>query len=154
VMVHKKLIEADSGDSVVVSFRAPRMLVEEVDKFASGSQRTRASFIVRTLMQAVSLDAAVADQLVRHGEGLLRAFHQEYRRNPVGAETEFQRGMVTEWRHLLDLLYGERITEELVLRARNKVKLSVPPAGPLTDDGNGYIGWDSGCDMGFIGRID
>jgi len=62
--------------------------------------------------------------------------------------------MVTEWRHLLDLLYGERITEELVLRARNKVKLSVPPAGPLTDDGNGYIGWDSGCDMGFIGRID
>ncbi len=149
-MANKKLIEPDSGDTVVISFRAPRALVKEVDKLAADNQRTRASFIVRALTQAVSLDP----EIVQHGGELLKAFHQSYERDPVGVETEFRRGMVTEWRHFLHLLFGRRITEKLVLLARNKVKLSVPPAGPLADDGEGYIGWDPGCDMGFIGKID
>jgi hypothetical protein len=100
------------------------------------------------------IDQTLADRLVRHGEEKLTAFHEEYARNPVGAATEFRRGMVTEWRHLLHLLYGERTTRELVLRARNNVKLSVPHAGPLLDDGQSYLGIDSGCDMGPWGRID
>src|ERR1035441_446626 len=50
---------ADSGDTVVISFRAPRELIRELDEIAKGDQRTRANFIVRTLTHAVSLEPAI-----------------------------------------------------------------------------------------------
>jgi hypothetical protein len=100
------------------------------------------------------IDPKTADKLVSHGEHLLEMFHEDYACNHVGATTEFYRGMVTAWRQILNLLYGERVAEELVLRVRASTKLSVPPAGPLSEDGTGYMGFDSGSDGGFIGKID
>jgi hypothetical protein len=94
------------------------------------------------------LDVQVADQIVR-----LKAFHDEYARNPVSPATEFRRGHVAEFKQLLCAVYGERVGEDLVLRVRNNVKLSVPPAGPLSEDGQCYVGWDSLCNMGFIGEL-
>ena len=72
----------------------------------------------------------------------------------MSAATEFRRGHFIEWRHLVYFLFGERAGEQFVLRARNDTKLSVPPAGPLSDDGQGYLGWDSGCDMRYIGKLE
>jgi hypothetical protein len=45
-------------------------------------------------------------------------------------------------------------TETLVLRARDNTRLSVPPAGPLSDNGKSYEGFDSQCDSGYIGKLD
>jgi hypothetical protein len=99
-------------------------------------------------------DPKLANALIEHGETLLKYFHEEYAKNATSPATEFERGKVAEWRQLLNLIYGENTTEEIVLSARNKTRLSVPPAGMLTDDGKGYMGFDSGCDMGYIGKID
>jgi len=98
------------------------------------------------------IDAALADRLVRHGEELLTAFHREYAQNPVGTATEYRRGKVAEWKQLLALLYGERAAEELILRAREGTRLSIPPSGPLSSDGQSYEGWDSFSDS-FIGEL-
>jgi hypothetical protein len=67
--------------------------------------------------------------------------------------SEFRRGKVAEWKQLLALLYGERGAEELILRARDVVNLSIPPSGPLSADGRSYEGWDSFSDGGFIGKL-
>lgn len=100
-----------------------------------------------------TIDPKLAERLVRHGEDLLRIFHEEYARGAVSPATEFRRGKVIEWRQLLNQLYGESVTEALVLRARSNTKLSVPPAGPLSPDGKSYEGFDSQCDAGYIGPI-
>lgn len=101
-----------------------------------------------------SLDRALVDRLVSHGKYLLEAFHDEYDRNPIGTATEFRRGHVAEWRHILSLVYGESAAEALILRSRNAAKRSVPHAGLLSDDGESYIGWDSGCDGGSEGKVE
>lgn len=99
-------------------------------------------------------EARLTKALVEHGETILKYFHEEYLKNPKSPGTEFERGKVTEWRHLLVLLYGEMNAEEIILAARNNTRLSIPPAGMLADDGKGYVGFDSGCDSGYIGKID
>jgi hypothetical protein len=95
----------------------------------------------------------VASALVRHGEDLLRIFHEEYAQGPLSTATEFRRGKVAEWKQLLVLLYGEKAAESFILRARDNAKLSVPPSGPLSNDGKGYEGWDSFSDIGVIGKL-
>jgi predicted transcriptional regulator len=42
-------------DTVVISFRVPRLLAIQLDEIAHEDQRTRASFIVSTLTQAVAV---------------------------------------------------------------------------------------------------
>jgi hypothetical protein len=79
-------------------------------------------------------------------------FHEEYNRNSVSPATEFRRGIVTEWKRLLCLIYGERNAEPIVLGSSKLAKLSIPPAGPLTEDGKGYYGFDSMCHT-FIGPV-
>jgi hypothetical protein len=96
----------------------------------------------------------INDALMQHGAELLKMFHEEYSRNSVSPATEFRRGIVTEWKRLLCLIYGERNAEPIVLGASKLVKLSIPPAGPLTEDGKGYYGFDSMCHSGFIGPIE
>jgi hypothetical protein len=94
-------------------------------------------------------------EIKRHGDygaELLKSFHREYEKDPQAAATEFRRGQVTGWRHLLDFIYGERITDANVNSARNVSGYSVPPAGMMDDDGKSYLGWDSGADR-FIGKI-
>jgi hypothetical protein len=84
----------------------------------------------------------------------LKSFHERYNQNPVSAVTEFRRGLVTEWKSLLRLIYGDSTAETIVLGASKQVKLSIPPGGPLTEDGKGYYGFDSMCHTGFIGPIE
>jgi len=43
--------------------------------------------------------------------------------------------------------------EPIVLGASKLAKLSIPPGGPLTEDGKGYYGFDSMCHT-FIGPLD
>ena len=50
-------------------------------------------------------------------------------------------------------MFGEKAAEGMILQVREMTRLSIPPAGPLAQDGQGYIGWDSGCDMGYIGKL-
>lgn len=97
---------------------------------------------------------AMRQRLAEYGEQLLKMFHAEYEKNPVGAETEFDRGQFISWRMMLAMFYGEAIAGEIIEAVSKKTRLSIPPAGPLSPDGQGYIGWDSGCHMGYIGKME
>jgi len=99
-----------------------------------------------------TLDDAEIKSLGSHGAGLLTMFHEEYAKNPTGRETEFRRGHVAEWRHLLAFIYGGHTTERIVDAARAESGYTIPHAGPMTEDGKGYYGFDSGSDM-YIGKI-
>src|SRR5713226_5100932 len=90
--------------------------------------------------------------LLEHGKRVLESFHTSYEEDPVGTETEFRRGQFINWRYMLGIMFGERVAEEMILQVREMTRLSIPPAGPLAEDGQGYIGWDSGCDIGYIGK--
>ena len=88
------------------------------------------------------------------GEILLKSFHDAYEQNPVGAETEFWRGQFSCWKQMLNMIYGQSIAEPIILGVSKKTRLSIPPAGLLAPDGDGYIGWDSNCHMGYIGKFE
>jgi hypothetical protein len=60
------------------------------------------------------LDEAQLKNHADYGAMLLKTFHYEYERDPIGRVTEFRRGQVTGWRHLLDFIYGRRTTELIV----------------------------------------
>jgi len=45
--------QTEQRDTVVISFRAPRALVSQLDEIARGDQRTRANFIINTLTRAI-----------------------------------------------------------------------------------------------------
>ena len=98
------------------------------------------------------LDADEAKRLASHGAGLLRRFHHEYEKEPTHRDTEYARGQVTGYRHLLDFMYGRRQTEMIVDMASRDAGYTVPHAGPMTEDGGGYYGFDSGAHM-FIGKL-
>ena len=92
--------------------------------------------------------------IAEHGERLLQAFHFEYEKDAVGVETEFQRGQFICWRLMLAMFYGEAIAGETIEAVSKKTRLSIPPSGPLSLDRQGYQGWDSGCHMGYIGKLE
>lgn len=98
------------------------------------------------------LDEAGIKRLASYGARLLTTFHEEYAKNATSRETEFRRGRVTEWRHLLDFIYGAHTTERIVDAARAESGYTIPHGGPLTEDGEGYYGIDSGADT-YIGKI-
>ena len=98
------------------------------------------------------LDEAEIKRLGSYGAQLLTRFHDEYAKNPTGRDTEFRRGHVAEWRHLLDFIFGSRTTEQIVDIARAESGCTIPHAGPMTEDGEGYYGFDSGADA-YIGKL-
>ncbi len=98
------------------------------------------------------LDADEAKRLASYGAELLKRFHQEYEKDPTHRDTEYARGQVTGYRHLLDFMYGRRQTEMIVDMASRDAGYTVPHAGPMTEDGGGYYGFDSGAHM-FIGKL-
>lgn len=98
------------------------------------------------------LDADETRRLASYGAGLLRTFHQEYEKDPMHRDTEYMRGQVTGYRHLLDFIYGRRQTEMIVDAASREAGYSVPHAGPMTENGEGYYGFDSGAHV-FIGKL-
>jgi hypothetical protein len=91
-------------------------------------------------------------RLAAHGAILLKRFHEEYEKDPENRDTEYQRGQVTGYRHLLDSIYGERQSRQIVEAASSEAGYTIPPAGPMTEDGKGYYGFDSGSHT-YIGKL-
>lgn len=80
--------------------------------------------------------------LVKQGVGFLEAFHVEYARSSESRGMEYQRGIVTGWRWSLDLLYGERVGEEIADAAAQAANLTIPPASGVDKNG-AWFGFDS-----------
>jgi len=91
--------------------------------------------------------------LAEMGERLLKLFHTSYERDAVSPETENLRGQFTNWKRMVLMLCGDSFAEEMIYGVSERTRLSVPPGGPLADDGEGYMGWDSYCHQGFIGKL-
>jgi len=85
-------------------------------------------------------------RFIDHGAFLLRTFHREYEKDPTGRETEFWRGNLACWRGLAYDLFRDK-ADEIVSRVRLATNLPIPHRGPLSEDGTGYFGWDSGADF-------
>jgi hypothetical protein len=98
------------------------------------------------------LDADEGKRLASYGAALLKRFHEEYEKDPTHRDTEYARGQVTGYRHLLGFIYGRRQTEMIVDAASREAGYTVPHAGPMSEDGEGYFGFDSGAHM-FIGKL-
>jgi hypothetical protein len=102
--------------------------------------------------QATALDSQIEKAILEHGRRLLEGFHSAYEKDPIGRETEFRRGEVSTWRQLLGTIYGQRIAQDLTEKISEATRLTIPHCGLLADDGDGYLGFDSGCHM-FIGKL-
>ena len=70
-------------------------------------------------------NAETIDRLVIQGEFLLKNFHAEYEKNPVGYKAEFLCGKLAGWRDTLHTLY-HGCAEEIVDRVLAKTCLSIP----------------------------
>jgi hypothetical protein len=89
--------------------------------------------------------------LASFGANLLKTFHAAYERNSESRSMEYHRGAVIGWRWMLDALYGQHITEEIVDAAAEEANLTIPPAGDVDREGN-WIGFDSGAHT-YIGKL-
>ncbi len=107
---------------------------------------------IASMRKDTPLDEAGIKRHGGYGAQLLTTFHEEYAKNPTSRETEFRRGHVAQWRHLLAFIYGACTTERIVDAARAESGYTIPHAGPMTKDGDGYYGLDSGADT-YIGKI-
>ncbi|GEM_PF-372352 len=107
---------------------------------------------ITSMRENTQLDEARINRLASYGARLLEIFHEEYAKNPTSRDTEFWRGHVAEWRDLLKFIYGARTTQRIVDAARAESGKTIPHAGPMTEDGTGYSGFDSGADT-YIGKI-
>jgi hypothetical protein len=83
---------------------------------------------------------------IDQGVFLLQTFHNEYNRNPQGRETEFWRGNLACWRGMVHDFFRDQ-AGEIISRVRQSTGLAIPHRGPLSPDGSGYLGWDSGADF-------
>jgi len=77
--------------------------------------------ILMRLMQNVE----TINRLVAQGEFLLKTFHAEYERDPVGHKTEFLCGKLAGWHDTLHTLYHDG-AEEIVDRVVAKTCLAIP----------------------------
>lgn len=128
-------------DTIVVSFRAPRSLVEDLDRIAQGEDRNRANFIVRTLSQAITLEPAI--QTV---EQILPSLVREHEKNPDSMHAEFWRGVMSGARWMLAEFFGKRSVHWVNQQVKRKTKLPMPHVVPMHSDGNRY-GFDSEADL-------
>ena len=131
----------ESDDTLIVSFRASRQLVVQLDEIAKGDQRTRANFIVRTLTQAVSLEPAVATI-----EQILPRLVELVEKAPDYIQTEYYRGVMSGARSMLAAFYGKRAMRWVNAQVRKRTQLPMPHVVPLAEDGNRY-GLDSEADI-------
>jgi hypothetical protein len=70
-------------------------------------------------------NAETINRLVEQGESLLKSFHDEHRKDPVGVETEFARGELIGWRSTLHTLYRD-CAEDIVNRVVTRTRLTIP----------------------------
>ena len=139
-MIPDRRQENDS-ETMVVSFRAPRALVKELDQIAKGDDRTRANFVVRTLSQAVSLEPAI--QTI---EQMLPRLLEEHQKNPDSVQSEYWRGAMGGARSVIMAFFGKRAMRWVNQRVREKTKLPIPHVVPLQSDGYRY-GIDTEADL-------
>lgn len=132
---------ADSGETVVVSFRAPRELVTQLDEIAKGDQRTRANFIVRTLTHAVSLEPAIVTI-----EQILPRLVELAQKDPDSIQTEYHRGAMAGARSMLAAFFGKRAIRWVNRQVRARTGSPMPHVVPLSEDGNRY-GFDTEADV-------
>jgi hypothetical protein len=137
----KSSIVEGGGDTVVVSFRAPRSLVTELEKMANGDQRTRANFIVRMLTQAVTLEPAISSI-----ERILPRFVELDQKSPESVQAEYYRGMMNGLRSMVGAFFGKRAMRWVNQQVRERTKLPMPHVVALSEDGNRY-GFDSEADI-------
>lgn len=138
--INNKRVDSPA-ESVVVSFRAPRNLVDQLDTIAQGDQRTRANFIVRTLTHAVTLEPAI--QVI---EQVMPALYREHCKNPDSPRCEGLRGELRGARAVAAAFFGKRAVRWIEERVRERTKVPIPHVVPLSEDGNRY-GFDSGADI-------
>jgi hypothetical protein len=86
------------------------------------------------------------NRFVEQGAFLLKAFHSEYAKNPMGRETEFWRGNLACWRGVAQDFFRERAGEMISL-VRETTGLPFPHRGLMAQDGSGYLGMDLGADF-------
>ena len=70
-------------------------------------------------------NAETINRLVIQGEILLKSFHAEYEKDPVGHKTEFLCGKLAGWRDTLHTLYHD-CAQEIVDRVVAKTCLAIP----------------------------
>jgi hypothetical protein len=132
---------SEQGNTVVISFRAPRDLVAQLDEIASGDQRTRANFIVNTLTKAVSLEPAI-NTIAQ----ILPTLVELDRKSPDSIQTEYSRGLMHGARWMLSAFFGKRAVRRVNQLVRLRTQLPMPHVVALAEDGNRY-GFDSEADI-------
>jgi len=80
---------------------------------------------LRTILMHLMQNAETIDRLVIQGGILLKSFHAEYKKDPIGRKTEFLCGNLAGWRDTLHTLY-HGCAEEIVDRVVVKTCLSIP----------------------------
>lgn len=138
---HDPKAAGSSGDTVVVSFRAPRELVAQLDEIAKGDQRTRANFIVRTLTHAITLEPAIVTI-----EQIQTRLVELAAKDPNSVQTEYYRGAMGGARSILSTFFGKRAIRWVNRRVRQRTGLPMPHVIPLSEDGNRY-GFDTEADF-------
>lgn len=133
--------DPSGGDTVVISFRAPRELVSQLDDIAKGDQRSRANFIVRILTSAVTLEPAIS--VIKELQPRLVELAEK---DPDGLQTEYWRGAMGGARSMLAAFFGKRAMRWVNQRVREQTNLPMPTIIPLSDDGSRY-GFDTEADV-------
>jgi len=124
--------QSDS-DTVVISFRAPRELIRQLDDIAKGDQRSRANFIVRILTNAVTLEPAI--RVIKELQPRLVELAEK---DPAGLQTEYRRGAMGGARSMLAAFFGKRAISWVNQRVKEQTGLPMPTIIPLSDDGVRY----------------
>ncbi|MGD0566827.1 MAG: hypothetical protein ABSA78_00365 [Candidatus Sulfotelmatobacter sp.] len=70
-------------------------------------------------------NAETINRLVEQGEFLLKSFHDEQQKDPLGVEAEFARGELIGWRSTLHTLYRD-CAEDIVNRVVTRTRLQIP----------------------------
>jgi hypothetical protein len=82
-------------------------------------------------------NAETISRLVEQGELLLKTFHAESEKDPVGVETEFARGELKGWRNTLHTLYRD-CAEDIVNRVIIRTHLIIPNSEDRIDATHAY----------------
>jgi hypothetical protein len=130
----------EQRDTVVISFRAPRTLVTQLDEIARGDQRTRANFIVNTLTRAATLEPAVNTI-----EQILPQLVELDQKAPDSIQTEYYRGLMNGARWMLSAFFGDRAMRWVNQQVKQRTHLPMPHVVAIAEDGNRY-GFDSEAD--------
>ena len=124
--------------SEVISFRVSQETLHRLDQLAMEEMRTRGNLI----MVLINRSLAAIESVTSHIEWLVKALHEEEKRNPDSPQAEYLRGQLHSTKSLLALFCGEPVKARVLDEVRKSTKLAIPHIVPLAPDGNRY-GFDS-----------